>query len=147
MIKQFYKSYGWTIITGLLLVWMIFTPSHFQKGGVAEKFYFLIAFFVTLISILICLLFDKFLLLERLLISILFSFVSLLIMSFMIGPLIVDFFYNDKTWFLWETKHRLFINLLYYGLNTAILLLLANVYFKIRRLLRTRSQQHSSIQN
>lgn len=138
MLKLFYKKYGWTIITGLLVIWIIFTPSHFQKGGVDQEFYFAIAFFVTFISILICLLFDNFSQIERLLISIPFAFISLFIMSLILGPLMVDFFYSDKTWFLWKTRHRLFINLIYYGLNAAILSLLANAYFKIRRLLSRR---------
>ncbi|HVX25155.1 MAG TPA: hypothetical protein VHB70_02340 [Parafilimonas sp.] len=141
MTKQFYQKYGWALITGLLLIWIIFTPSHFQKGGVDEEFYFVIAFFVTFISILICLLFDTFSLIEKLLISIPFAFVSLFIMSLILGPLIVDFFYNDKTWFLWQTKHRLFINSIYYGLNAAILSLLANMYFKLRRLLEQKKNK------
>jgi hypothetical protein len=140
MQKLFYKKYGWAIITGLLLIWTIVTPSHFQKGGVPEKFYFAIAFFVTLISILVCLLYFKFWLIERLLIAILIAFVSLFMMTFMVGPLIVAFFYGDKTWDLWETKHRIFINLCYYGLNVVAILLLSNFYFKIRRRLKYQSR-------
>lgn len=133
---QLYKKYKWTIVTGLLLTWIILTPSHFQKGGVNEIFYFAIALFVTFISALICLTFDNYSLIGRLLISIPFAFVSLSLMTFILGPIIVDFFYSDKTWSLWETKHRIFVNSVYYGLNAIILTLIGNISFRIGQRIR-----------
>ena len=108
------------------------TPSHFQKGGVDNDFYFIIALFVTAISVLITLRFDNFHWIERILVSFPFAFISLFLTTLIIGPKIVEYFYDDKTWFLWETKHRLFINTIFYGLNATILTLLSFVYFKLR---------------
>jgi hypothetical protein len=132
--RQVYKKYGGIFILVGLILWTTMTPSHFQKGGVDTEFYFAIAFFVTIISVLITLLFDKFNLPERILVSIPFAFISLFVTTFFFGPTIVEFFYSDKTWYIWETKYRIFINAVYYGLNVIILTLLANIYFKLRRL-------------
>jgi len=137
---QFYKKYKWTIVTALLLTWIILTPSHFQKGGVNETVYLAIALFVTFISALICLTFDNHSLIGRLLISIPFAFVSLSFVTFMLGPIIVDLFYSDKTWSLWETKHRIFVNSVYYGLNAIILTVITNIFSKIEQKIRKRNK-------
>jgi hypothetical protein len=144
MTGQVYKEYGWTFILSVLLLWSLLTPSHFQKGGVDTEFYFAIAFFVTVISFLIALLFDKFRLIEKVLVSIPFAFTSLFVTTLLLVPKIVEYFYSDKTWFLSETKHRIFINTVYYGLNAIILTLLTNVYFKVRRLFNERKKLKSA---
>jgi hypothetical protein len=136
--QQVYKKYGWTLVLAILLLWTLLTPSHFQKGGVDIEFYFAIALFVATISILINLLFDNVHWVERILISLLFAFISLFLTTLILGPNIVAFFYSDKTWFLWETKHRIIINAVYYGLNAAILRLFSIVYFKVRGQLKNK---------
>jgi hypothetical protein len=129
---RFYKKY-WHIFTIILLiVWILFTPSHFQKGGVDEEFYFMIIAFVISLSLLINFRFDKFQWLERMIISIAFAFISLVIITLLIGPFVVETFYQDKIWFLWETKHRIFINTIYYGLISIILIIPTSTYFKFR---------------
>ncbi|MEZ4804382.1 MAG: hypothetical protein R2852_02560 [Bacteroidia bacterium] len=126
------KKHRWIYIMTALLVCIIFLPSHFQKGGVDNDFNLIIALFIITISILIFLRFENFPWLERVLISLPFAFFSLFITTLILGPMFVELFYNDKTWFLWETKHRLFINAIYYGLNAAILTILTFAYFKLR---------------
>jgi hypothetical protein len=115
-----------------LIVWTILTPSHFQKGGVSYDFYYIIALFVTAISVLINLFFDDFHWVEKILVSLPFAFISLFLTTLIICPIIVNLFYGDKTWFLWESNHRLFINGIFYGLNTALLTLFSHLYFNIR---------------
>lgn len=144
MTKRFYKRYGWTLILCVLLLWTLLTPSHFQKGGVDSEFYFAIALFVTFISVFINLLFDKFHWTERIIVSLPFAFISLFITTLIAGPKIVDFFYSDKTWFLWETKHRIFINAIFYGLNAAIVTLLSFTYFKVRVQMKDRKKLTSA---
>ena len=119
------------------------TPSHFQKGGVDNDFYFIIALFVNFISLLISLSFDNFHWIERVVVSFPFAFISLFVTTVIVGPKIVEYFYYDKTWFLWETKHRLFINSIFYGLNATILTLLSFAYFNIRGQLK--SHNHKKI--
>lgn len=127
---KLFKKYVWTVLLTALLFWILLTPSHFQKGGVDNYLY--IALFVATVSILITLRFDKYHWIERFLVSFPFAFISLFLTSFIIVPIIVEIFYGDKTWILWQTKHRLFINFVFYGLNAAILTLLSIVYFNLR---------------
>jgi hypothetical protein len=89
---KLYKKYGHLFTIILLIVWILFTPSHFQKGGVDTEFYFIIAAFVTSISLLINFRFDKFRWLERMTISIVFAFLSLFIMTLIIGPFVIEMF-------------------------------------------------------
>jgi O-antigen ligase len=126
------KFVPWLIIV-VLLVWIVMTPSPYQKGGVDPLFSLIVPGFVIFISILIGLLFDNFKLFERLIISVIFGIISLFIISFYITPYSIELLYRDKTWFFWETKHRLFINAIYYGLNTILLIALLNLYFKLRQ--------------
>ena len=126
-----------------LLAWTILTPSHFQKGGVSNDFYFLIALFINVISVLISLRFEKFHWKERILVSFPFALISLFFTTLIIGPKIVEYFYDDKTWFLWETIHRLFINSMFYGLNVTILTLFSLVYFRLRG--QMKSHKHNKI--
>jgi hypothetical protein len=138
--RQVYKKYEWTLILAMLLFWTLLTPSHFQKGAVDTEFYFAIALFVAAVSVLINLLFDNFHWVERVLVSLPFAFVSLFVTTLILGPKIVEFFYSDKTWFLWETKHKIFINSVYYGLNAAILTLMTFIYFKVRERMKVRKK-------
>jgi len=140
-----FKKYGWTILLTVLLFWIVLTPSHFQKGGVDNDFYFYIALFVGTVSILITLRFDNYHWIERILVSFPFVFVSLFLTTLIIGPIIVEIFYGDKIWFLWETKHRLFINFVFYGLNAAILTLLSILYFKLRGQIKDERQKNTTM--
>jgi hypothetical protein len=136
----FYNKYRYFLLIVILLIWILFTASHFQKGGVHPKFYFVIAVFVASISMLINFSFDKFHLFERGIAALCFAFISLFISTLLIGPLFVEIFYGDRTWFFWETKHRIFINTFYYGLNAIILIILAKSYFKIRTQIREKNK-------
>ena len=132
LISKFYKKWGWVLITTVLLLWIILTPSHFQKGGVDRDFYVVIALFVTAISVLLNWLFAKMHWLERIIVPLVFAFLSLFLTSLIIVPFLIDVLYNDKSWFFWETRHRILINTIYYGLNVVVLLILSSFYFKVR---------------
>ena len=129
----------------MLLLWTLLTPSHFQKGGVDTKFYFAVAMFVAAVSVLINFLFDNFHWIEKTLVSLPIAFISLFVMTIIVGPQIVELFYGDKTWFLWETKHRILINAAFYGLNTVMLAILSFIYFKIRTLMKNRRKWKGAI--
>jgi ABC-type uncharacterized transport system permease subunit len=116
-----------------LFSWIIYTPSHFQKGGVDRDFYYYIALFVTIQSFLITIRHTDFHLQERLLIVFPISLLTLFLTTIFLGPFFVELLYDDKTWFLWKTNHRILINLIYYGLNVLILILCSNIYFNFRR--------------
>ncbi len=145
MTKQFYRKYGQVLNLTLLILWTILTPSHFQKGGVVQEFYIAIAVFVTAVSFIITLPVDNLHWQERISISILFAFVSLFITTLIIGPKIVDIIYSDKTWNLWETKHRIFMNSVFYGLNTIILSMLYFIYFKAKAQSKNRKKLKRTI--
>jgi hypothetical protein len=136
----FYKKYVWGLIMIMLLLWIVLIPSPFQKGGIAYELNFIIPLFVGVISLLINLLIRNSGLLESVFIAFLFAFISLFITSFIIVPPIVEFFYGDRTWSLWEIKNRIFINTIYYGLNTIILILLTSIYLKIRKKLKVTAE-------
>jgi hypothetical protein len=129
---KFKKIFLWLIVT-MIAMWIIFTESPYQKGGISPLFTLIIPCFVMLLSTLIALFYNTFHLLERLIVSLVIGLTVLFIVSFIITPYFIDHFYNDKTWFLWETKHRLFINAVYYGLNVSFLTVLIHLYFKFRR--------------
>jgi hypothetical protein len=143
--QRIYKTFGGTLILAMLLLWTILTPSHFQKVGVRTEFYFAIALFVAAVSALIALLFDNVHWVERILVSMPFAFISLFVTTLIVCPKIVEFFYSDKTWFLRETKHRIFINAIYYGLNAATLALLFFLYFKVRGQMKNRKKLKRAI--
>jgi hypothetical protein len=113
--------------------WIIYTPSHFQKGGVDREFYYYIALFVTVLSLLITIQYTNFHWLERLLIAFPISFTSLFLTTIILGPMFVELLYGDKTFYLWETNHSIMVNAMYYGLNTLIVAIFSFVYFNIRR--------------
>jgi hypothetical protein len=138
---QFYKTYCWIIISVVLITWIMLTPSHLQKGGVESAFYFLIAIFVTLISVLIVLLFDNFTVLEKIIAAIIFSFLSLFVTTLILVPAFVDNLYDGKTWFLWKTKDRIIANTIYYGSNAIILFILSAIYFQLRRKLKRKQSR------
>ena len=113
--------------------WIIFTPSHFQKGGVDRDFYYNIALFVTVLSLLITIQYTDFHWLERLLIAFPISFTSLFLTTIILGPMFVELLYGDKTFYLWETNHSILVNAMYYGLNTLIVTIFSFVYFNLRK--------------
>jgi len=138
MDKQVFKRFEFYLTLILLVIWICITPSHFQKGGVEPAFYFGVAVFIALISFLITLLFDKFKIFERTVAAIIFAVVSLFLSTLIITPTVIDLFYQDKTWFLYETKHRLIVNSVYYSTNAVILTCLSFIYFRFRRRMKVK---------
>lgn len=142
--KKIYNLIPW-LVTLLLVLWITLTESPFRKGGVGEVYWKCIAGFVLLISILIAIRYTKAHLIERLIVAGVFAILSLLLMGTYVMPPIINYFYSDKTWFLWETKHRIFINAIYYGLITADLVLSFWLYFKFNSTTQKRKKQSPPI--
>jgi len=113
--------------------WIVYSPSHFQKGGVDRDFYYYIALFVTVLSLLITIQYTDFHWLERLLIAFPISFTSLFLTTIILWPMFVELLYGDKTFYLWETNHSILVNAMYYGLNTLIVTIFSFVYFNLRK--------------
>lgn len=137
------ETWRWTFVVILLLVWIICTPSHFQKGGVSDNYLVIVAFFVCLISLIVNIRLRMALRLESVLFSFPFAILSMLITVLFIGPFVIDVVYEGRTWMFVETRHRLCINTIFYGLNAAILILLSKGYFSLRA--RLKAHVHKKI--
>jgi len=137
---KFNKLAPWLILI-MLILWIAFTESPYQKGGTGPLFSLMVPAFVIIISVLMSLLYDTFHFLERAIVSIVIGLATLFVVSFILTPCIVNYFYSDKTWFLWETKHRLFINTVYYGLNAGFITILTHLYFNQRRQLGSKKKK------
>ena len=141
---KYKKLVPWVIVT-LFVLWIISTESPYQKGGTGPIFSLCVPGFVFLIAILIGMRYDNFKIIERLAVGTLCSVVVLLLISVLVTPNIIAFFYDDKTWYFWETKHRLIINTIYYGLNGLLLWLFINSYFSVRTLQRNHSKKEATV--
>ena len=142
--KKMYNRIPW-LIAVLLILWITLTESPFQKGGVKEGWLYFIAGFVMLIANLIAIRYRKADILERLVIAIVFAVLSLLLISMYVMPPIITSMYDDKIWYFWETKHRLFINAVYYGLMTLDLIVSFWIYFKLNIITQKRKKQSPPI--
>jgi hypothetical protein len=142
--KKIYNLIPW-LVALLLVLWIILTESPFRKGGVGEIYWKCIAGFVLLISILIAIRYTKAHLVERLIVAGVFAALSLLLMGTYVMPPIINSLYYDRTWHLWETKPRIIINAIYYGLITADLVLSFWLYFKFNTTAQKRKKQSPPI--
>jgi cytochrome c biogenesis protein CcdA len=132
--KRFYKKFGRWIIILLLLGWTILTPYPFQKGGLNKTiYYFIIVAFVFFLAGLITLLFDNFNKAERLILTVIFSIVSLLVVTTLIMPFIENLFSGDYTRFFWGTKDRILINIIFYGLTFAFVTTFCSLYSAVKK--------------
>jgi hypothetical protein len=142
--KKIYNLIPW-LVALLLVLWITLTDSVFRKGGLDYNYRMLIMGFILLISILIAIRYTKVPLIERLVVSVVFAALSWLLMGTYVMPPIINYFYSDKTWFLWETKHRIFINTIYYGLITADLVVSFWLYFRFNSTTQKRKKQSPPI--
>jgi hypothetical protein len=127
-----YKLILATVVTIVLLYWIIKTDYPFQKGGVENELYFEIAFLGVFVSILVSFILTVEHLLERIVIGIITGGISLFIATLFVMNL-VDSLYDGKTWLLWETYHRIFGNSLYYGTLLGNIIFLSRIYLAIRK--------------
>lgn len=128
--KQLYSRYSWLLILVLLLLWSIFTPCYFQKGGIPQVYHYTITLFIIGISVLINLRFYQFSLIKRLLFAVLSALVALLIITSYVVSDFVYLFYHGRTWDLWEPEEKQFVNAIYYGMLGITLTRMAKTYFK-----------------
>ncbi|RAV98436.1 hypothetical protein DQQ10_24230 [Pseudochryseolinea flava] len=77
-------------------------------------------------------------------VSLTFSIGALYVTTFFLGDIVIEMCYGDKTWMLYDGKHRLAANFMYYGFNVLILMMLNLVYNNIAR--RIQSQSNNSSQ-
>ena len=111
-------------IFSIITLWIIYAPSHFQKGGVDSILYWLVPGIIFSCSI-IWVSSNTFKLIEKVLLAGISSFLSLLVSTFFIAEQFIKIRYSDKTWFLWDTDERLIMNAVYYG--TTILLVIISI--------------------
>ncbi|MGC4100029.1 hypothetical protein [Ferruginibacter sp.] len=122
-----YKTTLWLAAVLILIYWICMIPCPFQKGGVDDDVYFKVFLFNLAISILVTLLVAPKNSVERFVGWAIISIVAFIISTFAI-MIVIDAVYGDKTWFLWENKHRVFINSVYYGMIFGINILLWKIY-------------------
>jgi hypothetical protein len=142
--KKIYNLIPW-LVALLLVLWITLTESVFRKGGLYYDYRMLIMGFILLISILLAIRYTKAHLIERLVVAVVFAVLSWLLIGTYVMPLIIYSLYRDKTWFFWETKHRIFINAIYYGLITADLVLSFWLYFRFNSTTQKRKKQSPPI--
>jgi hypothetical protein len=142
--KSFNKISPW-LIAVLLMLWITLTESPFRKGGVGQYFWVYIVVFVTIIATLIALRYTKSSILERLVIAIVFAVASLLLINTYVMELIIASMYHYRTWYFWQTKHRIIINTVYYGLITADLIFSFWVYFRFNIKTRRKNKKPQPI--
>lgn len=143
--KKIYNLIPW-LVALLLVLWITLTESVFQKGGIYYNNYrMLIMGFILLISILLAIRYTKAHLIERLVVAVVFAVLSWLLIGAYVMPPIIHSLYSDKTWFFRETKHRIFINAIYYGLITADLVLSFWLYFRFNSPAQKRKKQSPPI--
>lgn len=119
----------------LYIIWILLTPSFYQKGGIESQHFFII--FTIGIFLLADTLFLSIKLIgfELILIGFLFTSVSLFITTLLAIPSVVDLIHADRTWELWETKNRLMMNGYFALTNLTIFSVLAIAYLQIKKLL------------
>lgn len=134
----------WLVVI-LLILWITLTKSPFQKGGVGQYFWVYVMVFVTIIAILITLRYTKSSIPERLVIAIVFAVMSLILINTYVMKPIIAYVYHYRTWYFWETKHRIFINFVYYGLIVADLIFSFWVYFRFNIKTRRKNKKPQPI--
>ncbi len=110
-----YKKFISYLIILLLILWIVFTKSPLQKGGVSPNYHYFILLFLFSITFLVsCLRSFKFW--ERFWVVACTAIISLVVGS-LITDKIVKGMYHGKTWvLLYHTKSRIFVNFIDYGL-------------------------------
>ena len=132
--KRFYKKFGSWIVLLLLLCWTALTPYPFQKGGLDKTiYYFFVIAFVIFLAGLITSMFDNLNKIERLILAVIFGIASLFIVSVLFMPSIESLFSGDHTKFFWETRDRILINTIFYGLTLTFATTFCLLYSSIKR--------------
>lgn len=142
--KKIYNLIPW-LVALLLILWITFTESPFQKGGVGEHYWKFVMGFVLLISILIAIRYTKAHLIERFIVAGVFAVLSIILMDVYVMPFVIYKLYSYKTWYFYETKHRIFINAIFYGLIVADLVLSFWLYFRFNSTTQKRKKQSPPI--
>lgn len=142
--KKMYNLIPW-LVTLLLVLWILFTKSPFQEKEVSDAYLIYIVVFVMLIANLIAIRYRKSDILERLVIAIVFAVLSLLLISLYVMPPILTSMYGANFWDFEETKDRIIVNTIYYGLIALDLIVSFWVYFKFNLIGRKKRTQQPSI--
>ena len=129
------------IIAVILTSWIIYAPSHFQKGGVDNIYYKLIPGIIFVCSAVWILPNSKLKLSEKLVLSIFSPLIALFISTLFLMELFIQLRYADKTWFLWENDERIITNTVYYSITIILVIGIIEVY-KRMNLLTTKPKMH-----
>ena len=114
------------IIAGItiLVIATITIPCVFQKGGVDNSTYYLIA--LTVFASAGFILYSG--RIKKDILAVLILTPIIIVLGFLLQSLAVKSMYGDKTWGLWELKGRILANMGFYGTVGIIL-----VFFKLRK--------------
>ncbi|WP_264558443.1 hypothetical protein [Flavobacterium sp. N2270] len=121
-----------TILILYLFIFSSFCPSIFQKGGVNDCIYILTFINSILISLTLSYEMKKLFYVEKIFISLIIGCFVASVTSLIVFPAIIDFIFDDKTWFLWKTTNRILINYFYYLMNFIIIGVLNAFYYSFR---------------
>ena len=117
----------------ILCLWILFSESPFQKGGVSFDYYFYILLILFSIAFSVSL-FYRLTFFERTIISTLIAGLAFIALDILFGSWVILFLYDGKTWFLWQSKERVLLNALFYLSNALLILILMFGYTGIRKL-------------
>jgi hypothetical protein len=104
-------------------------PVIFQKGGIDMNFRVLIISLSMISSTLFNFIIGSFSNKERIFLIFFASLISLL-SSCVLTYFAVSLLYQDKTWFLWENPHKVFINFIFYSTLTSSIIFTNKIYVK-----------------
>jgi|TARA_B100000795_G_C22583513_1_gene354730 hypothetical protein len=100
-----------TIIPAIIIITSIVFNSPFQKGGPDTTFIFYI-FTFPLINLFVILPIKELTVKWKLITFIAVTLISTFLSTLIITMPIVDWYFNSKTWFLWESPQRQLTNIL-----------------------------------
>ena len=121
-----------------MICWILWSDYPFQKGGVETYFYYEIILLNLVMTMFLSLILNSNNIIERMVTCIIACGIGLIV-STNITISLVETFYNGKTWFLWESKHRIIGNSLYYGIMIGTDILSLLIYSTIRKNYKARS--------
>ena len=122
------------IISIIIVCFAIFYPCKFQKGGVHDSMYYTIILMTIGLSILFILPSKEMILFEKIILSVIFAFFTLFITTALIMDRVLYHLYGtDYDFVLWESTPRISANIIYFSLNTFIVIGFLKTYDIVQR--------------
>lgn len=116
--------------------WIVCTPSINQKGGVNNLIILLMPITILILAALFFLQSTFLTLLEKILSTVLFSIIGVVI-SLLIANFIFEIRHSNKTWFLWEFDEKVIY-------NATLILCVLSIFYLSNQLIQTIKRKFSS---